>query len=83
MERFNEERLKYLINDFNSLAEKAGVQSRLKYTKKDGKFTLYLGRKEQFAYGTHQCELCNGAINTVIKCTSAMIKVMCFERHIP
>lgn len=83
MEEFNEDRLRYLIGDFNGLSVKAGMESLLNYAKKDGKFILYLGCKEQFAYGTYQCELCNGTVKTLIKCVTAMIRVVCFERHVP
>lgn len=83
MEELNEDKLRYLIRDFNGLSVKAGMSSLLNYDKKDGKFTLYLGRKEQFAYGTCECELCNGTVGTLIKCVTAMIRVVCFERHVP
>ena len=64
-----------LVDDFNSLAEKNSLKSRLKY---DGE-NLLLGTDVQFSINKYQCVLSNNDVNNIKLTVSSFIKQICFE----
>lgn len=74
MERL--EKIKYLVKDYNALAEKKGIKSRLMY--REEVENLYLGREVQLEYGSYECILAKG-LDVCIAVASSLNKQLCFE----
>lgn len=65
------------VKDYNSLAEKHNIKSRLMW-KHDTK-ELVLGTKEQFEANVYECCIAK-SINSALVITKAFIMSECFER---
>lgn len=67
-------RLERLVNEFNSLASKKRLSARVMINNEG----LFLGREEQFQYGSYQCKLSNN-LHEAEAIVSSYIKLICFE----
>lgn len=65
--------LNYLINDFNGIARKNDLQTRLGVYEE----ALVMGSEAQLRYGSYQCVVCGVSIAPTV--VDTLIKVMCFE----
>ena len=69
------EQMKGKVDNYNALAERKELKSRLKFD--EDSESLYLGSVGQFEYGVYQCELCRGDV--CISVVTAMTMQLCFE----
>ena len=68
------QRLQYQINDFNGIALKRGLKTRLAI--QNG--VVVIGSEAQLSYGNYQCVI-EGDYLQVLCAVRTMIKMLCFE----
>ena len=68
------QRLQYQINDFNDIALKRGIKTRLAI--QNG--VVVIGSEAQLSYGNYQCVI-EGDYLQVLCAVRTMIKMLCFE----
>lgn len=64
------------VSDYNALATKHNLKSRLKY---DSSFSLLLGCEEQFEVGNCECVLVSCNNQRAVGAVEALIHQICFE----